>query len=181
MNEAKVVWGGIGGLFRNRLDESSPNTCVNKGNEKSLKLLTSLYNTGVDIIKKGCNNTDGRLDENLKAILKAMQEVKDTFEQKSIVSDVDRCALQNSFLAKNSLKILSKALVNMFPGSCNITDYEKTVLDIKKWVEPMLSNITYKESFQAEVKNTINANYTTTKPTDIMQKIFHLLPRAQYI
>ncbi|KAH9282345.1 hypothetical protein ECG_04736 [Echinococcus granulosus] len=159
VNEAKVVWGGIGGLFRNRLDESSPNTCVNKGNEKSLKLLTSLYNTGVDIIKKGCNNTDGRLDENLKAILKAMQEVKDTFEQKSIVSDVDRCALQNSFLAKNSLKILSKALVNMFPGSCNITDYEKTVLDIKKWVEPMLSNITYKESFQAEVKNTINANY----------------------
>ncbi|EUB63100.1 Glutamate receptor, ionotropic kainate [Echinococcus granulosus] len=84
-------------------------------------------------------SADGRLDENLKAILKAMQEVKDTFEQKSIVSDVDRCALQNR--------------------SCNITDYEKTVLDIKKWVEPMLSNITYKESFQAEVKNTINANY----------------------
>ncbi|VDK37712.1 unnamed protein product [Taenia asiatica] len=117
IHEAQVVWGGIGGLFRNRFNESLRNPCINNGNAENLKSLTSLYNTGVQMVTHGCNKSGSQFDGKLKRILEAMKNVSDAAEQKLIVSDTDRCTLQNSFLSKTSLKILSKSLVNMFPAA----------------------------------------------------------------
>ncbi|KAL5971892.1 hypothetical protein TSMEX_000283 [Taenia solium] len=70
--EAQVVWGGIGGLFRNRFNESSRNLCINNGNAENLS---------------------SQFDGNLKRILEAMKNVSDAVEQKPIVSDTDRKAV----------------------------------------------------------------------------------------
>ncbi|KAL5110249.1 hypothetical protein TcWFU_004448 [Taenia crassiceps] len=164
--EAQVVWSGVGGLFRNRFNNSLSNACINSGNTDNLKSLATLYKTGVQLANNGCDSAGNQINGNLKKILEAMRNATDAGEQESIVSDADRCALQNSFLTKTSLKILSKALVNMFPEFCEkIRDYNESIAAIKDWVKPIRSNITYNESFEFIVNNTVNGNNASSPGT----------------
>ncbi|VDM16568.1 unnamed protein product [Hydatigera taeniaeformis] len=136
VNEAQVVWSGIGGLFRNRFNESPPAPCITQAN---------------------VNNLDQsiQLDANLNAILESMQKVANEVEQESIVSEAERCTLQDTTVT-----------YLLFSDSCdNIKEYNSTVKSIKKWVQPIQSSITFRDSFGSISNDTIDGNHSAPPST----------------
>ncbi|VUZ56748.1 unnamed protein product [Hymenolepis diminuta] len=69
----------------------------------------------------------------------------------SIVSQSDKCALQNNFLSKESLKIVTKALIDFIQPSCGTT--KLTFDEINKWIGSVQSEVKLQKDFTNMVKD----------------------------
>nr|CDS33345.1 glutamate receptor ionotropic kainate 1 [Hymenolepis microstoma] len=152
-----TVWGGIGNLFCNRFNQAPEGTNGQINND--LERFKSLYKTGLDVFDNKCDITPLLAD-----ILTSMKG-NCTFENSAIANiPNDQYALQNSFLTKTSLLVLSKSLFSKYPAACpNISDYDKTYNDLKNWLQNVNGNISWSNSPSTEVSN---ANYNQRAVTE---------------